>query len=86
MIKFCGNCGTTITNKDVAENRAMRSGKFVYCNKCASKLGFSPGDQLNRLPGKEKEVSDKVKNGQKKWEWAGVLLLSRRIQAVPEVP
>ena len=42
MIKFCGNCGTTITRSDIALKRAIRSGKFVYCTKCAEKLGVFP--------------------------------------------
>ncbi|MFH1707221.1 MAG: hypothetical protein ABIF71_04825 [Planctomycetota bacterium] len=39
MIKFCGNCGTTITEKELRDGHAAQSGNYVYCGRCAAKLG-----------------------------------------------
>jgi hypothetical protein len=39
VIKFCGNCGTTITEKELRDGQATQSGNYVYCGRCAAKLG-----------------------------------------------
>jgi hypothetical protein len=41
VIKFCGNCGTTVTEKELSDSKAVRSGDYVYCQNCAQKLGFT---------------------------------------------
>ena len=57
----CGNCGTSLTKKNLSRHKSICSGGTLCCSRC-SNFNTQPGDDLNYHIAKKTQCSKTFNN------------------------